>query len=199
MTRFLTVLVLMCTAILCRAASPGDVVDRMATVVNGSPSVTVDFVIVDGAGNDLPSTLIVSKDKFRLSSQGIETWYDGKTQWTYFSEPGQLTLTEPTAEELLENNPLAILGSWKKLYTATSTGRPDEVSLDALQRTAAVKNVRLTADASTSMPQKMLITFSNGQQATVLVKNIRKGKAVPASTFVYDSKRFPAKETVDLR
>lgn len=197
--RFLSFVVVAFVMLCAMAVTPATVIERCGSTLNSSPSVTVKFTVVNEAGEELPSSLIVSGRQFRLSTSGMEVWYDGSTQWTYYSAGDQLSISEPTPEELLECNPLAVVDNWKKLYNATSTGRANEVMLESKSRSAAVRSILLTANASTSLPEKLLVSFSNGQMATILVKSILKGKAVPASTFKYDSRRYPASEIVDLR
>lgn len=182
-----------------KAATPAEVADKCAATLAGSPSVTVDFTVVDSNGNEGASSLIVSGNKFRLTAPGMETWYDGATQWTYYEAESQLSISEPTAEELIECNPLALVSNWKKLFSAVSTGRKNEVRLDAKNKSTSLKSVLMTVNPATSLPSRMLVTFSNSRQATILIKNIRKGKTVPASTFRYDSKKYSPREVVDLR
>ncbi len=53
-----------------------------------------------------PGTIVMSGRCFRLEMFSIEAAYDGKTLYMYSPETDELTLTEPTEEELLESNPL---------------------------------------------------------------------------------------------
>lgn len=182
-----------------RASGPGDVVDKCAAAINSSPSVTVDFTVVDDAGNQLESTLIVAKDKFRLTTPEMETWFDGKTQWTLFPQASQLSISEPTPSELIDSNPLAVVNNWRSLYTASATGRKDEVRLTAKNKSTSFRTVLITADAGTSYPAKILVTLSNGRTATILVKNIHKGKAMPLSTFRCNPDAHKVSEVIDLR
>lgn len=192
-------LILTLVALVARAASPSQVLDRCASTIESSPSVTIDFTLVGEEGAEMPSTLIVSGEKFRLSTAGMETWFDGTTQWTYATADRSVSITEPTAAELLEVNPLAIVSNWKTLYNAAPTQRANEAKLTAKTKGATVKEVLVTVNPATGLPTKMLIQLGNGHKATVLVKDIKRGKTVPASTFKYDKNRFPSKEIIDLR
>lgn len=192
-------LFLMLVALVANAATPSHVLDRCASTLSSSPSVTVDFTIVGDDGVEMPSTLIVAAEKFRLSTPGMETWFDGTTQWTYTASDRSVSITEPTTAELLEVNPLAIVSQWKTLYNATPTQRANEIKLSAKSKGSTVKEVLLTVNPKTGLPAKMLIMLGNGQKASVLVKNIKNGKTMPASTFKYDKNRYPAKEVIDLR
>ena len=53
-----------------------------------------------------PGEIIMQGNKFRLEMFDIEAAYDGKTMYMYSSQTDELTLSNPTEEELLESNPL---------------------------------------------------------------------------------------------
>ena len=53
-----------------------------------------------------PGSIVMRGDKFRLEMFGLDAAYDGKTLYMYSGETDELTLSNPTEEELLEANPL---------------------------------------------------------------------------------------------
>jgi len=53
-----------------------------------------------------PGTLIMQGRLFRLEMFNIEAAYDGRTMYMYSPETDELTLTNPTEQELVETNPL---------------------------------------------------------------------------------------------
>ena len=55
---------------------------------------------------NFPGEIIMQGSKFRLEMFDLEAAYDGKTMYMYSSQTDELTLSNPTEEELLESNPL---------------------------------------------------------------------------------------------
>ena len=53
-----------------------------------------------------PGSIVMSGDHFRLDMFGIEAAYDGKTLYMYSADTDELTLSNPTEQELVETNPL---------------------------------------------------------------------------------------------
>ena len=53
-----------------------------------------------------PGSIIMCGDKFRLEMFAIEAAYDGKTLYMYTADVDELTLSNPTQQELVETNPL---------------------------------------------------------------------------------------------
>lgn len=53
-----------------------------------------------------PGSLVMSGNRFHLEMFNIEAAYDGKTLYMYSPETDELTLSNPTEQELVETNPL---------------------------------------------------------------------------------------------
>lgn len=177
------------------------IIARCATKVSNSPSVSFKFTLKYG---DTTSAcdMVVAKEKYHLSSPQMKVWYDGNTQWTYAVDNHELSITEPTVDELLEANPFAILNHYDRIYNARrlKTNSPgDVVELTAKAKTENIRKAIVTIDPSTHLPLKMVVTMSNGRTFTVNVVSSAVGKVPAASTFVYDKKKFPASEIIDLR
>lgn len=52
-----------------------------------------------------PGTIIIHAQKFILTMFGIEAAYDGKTLYMYSSDTDELTITDPSQQELVQANP----------------------------------------------------------------------------------------------
>ena len=48
-------------------------------------------------------------DKFRIMLGGNETKFNGKTQWIFVSDYNEVSITEPTVDELKDISPLAMI------------------------------------------------------------------------------------------
>ena len=53
-----------------------------------------------------PGTITMSGNCFRLSMFSVDAAYDGKTMYMYSGDTDELTLSNPTDQELVETNPL---------------------------------------------------------------------------------------------
>ena len=45
-------------------------------------------------------TLILKGNKFYLQCGGVESWFDGRTQWSYVKQNQEVNVSTPTAEEV---------------------------------------------------------------------------------------------------
>lgn len=181
------------------AESAEHILARCAKAINTAPSISLKFTL-EFDKHILPCDLIMSKNKYRLSSKEMQVWYDGATQWTYLTANKQLSITEPTIDELLESNPFAIINNYSKAYTCRKlNGSEQRIELKAKSKATGIQNAIVTVNPKTNLPTKVVVTLSNGTSMTASAATTTVGKLPPSSTFIYNKDKFPAKEIVDLR
>ena len=193
----LVVMILTCNA----AETATSILDKAAEKVKMSKSLNASYTIT-ADGHKQNGTLTISGDRFTISSPQISSWYDGKTQWTYSTQTGEVNITEPTPEELQQVNPFAIINSFRKLYKATLLKSPStekRIKLTALKQKNDIKNVVLTLSASTLYPTSIELTLSNRRVVTININSVSTGNALPISDFRFDSKKYQGIPVVDLR
>lgn len=147
-------------------------------------------------------TATMSGVAFMFDTPQMAVWYDGKTQWAMLKSSGEVSITEPTADELTASNPFAILNSYQKSYKARrlsdSAGRY-RVELTPLSPASGIKKIIIFADKTTKWPAVVEITFNDARKIELTVDSFKSIPAVPATKFRYDAKHFPATEIIDLR
>lgn len=164
-------------------------------------SISAQFTL-SGVGNSTDGTITISSDKFHLSTPLLSIWYNGRTQWTYSAETNEVNITEPTVEELQQVNPFAIINSFRMQFNATllkSANSMYRIQLTPLKSVnTSISKAIVTLNASTLYPNEIALTIDNNI-ITIKTKNIKAIKNVPHKTFVFDEKKYPNAEIVDLR
>ncbi len=97
------------------------ILDKAVQTLQRSAGITADFQITMEAGQSdqkqtLNGSLWLKNSKFKLVIPGVETYFDGITQWVYITEANEVTISNPTTAELQEINPALLLASYKKDY-----------------------------------------------------------------------------------
>ena len=90
--------------------------DRVADTFRQAEGVEIAFEVRAPEGTS-EGRIRLKGEKFRLDTEGITTWFDGRTQWTYLENSDEVNVSEPTAEELQSINPYAWLSLYKNGYT----------------------------------------------------------------------------------
>lgn len=157
---------------------------------------------ISGKSESTNASLTFSGNKFVIKSSDMEIWYDGKNQWAYSPRTEEVSLTEPTSEELSQTNPLSMLDYFAANFTAEmlpATKGMKNIRLTAKSKRSDISTVNLSLNSATLEPAVIKVRLSSGEQFTVTVTSLRQGKALPASFFTYHRNLHPNAEIIDLR
>ena len=88
-----------------------DILDRAADAFRREGGIKITFSVRAPEGNSNGS-IRLKGDKFLLETEGVTTWFDGRTQWSYLASSDEVNVSEPAPEELQSINPY----SWLSLY-----------------------------------------------------------------------------------
>ncbi len=187
-----TILLALAMPVLAAASVPASVT-RAVKQVNDAASLSVTCSI-----NGQPAELLLSNPCFSIDLGKARIVYDGKTQWSYNATDREVTILNPTPDELNQANPLLILRNLANDFNGTSVkGKPNAVRLTPLDPENDVAEATVTFDPTSGWPVAMtLITGSGRAEITNLKFSTSKTKK-PASAFTF---KAPAGTTItDLR
>ncbi len=202
-SRLLTVILALTATIVCKAASDTaeNVLNRAAKDLSSAPSVEVTYTLSGADGASGKGSLVIAGERFHIVMPEVQIWYDGNTQWVYNSDTQEVSITEPTAEELQQINPFVIINRFRSAYQAKLlSDKPTlkKVRLTALSPRADILQADLTLDASYH-PVEIDLTLANHSKMTVKITRFTTGKSLPISEFRFDGAKFPSAEVIDLR
>lgn len=183
-----------------------DILDRAADAFRREGGVKITFSVRAPEGNTNGS-IRLKGDKFLLETEGVTTWFDGRTQWSYLASSDEVNVSEPTLEELQSINPYSWLSLYKqdyKLKVAKTGNASDDtaykVVMNATKRSQNMQCIILYIEKGSFRPLK-LSTVQRGSKdaAVVFINSYQTGKNYDDSLFVFDRKAYPTAELVDLR
>ena len=143
-------------------------------------------------------------DKFKLSLNNVDTYFNGQTQWVYMKENKEVTISTPTVDELKEVNPLLLLTSYKTGYqikkeedTTYSGKAVYDLKLYPEDKNAPYFQIRILIEKTTLNPLLVEARSRNGVTTSVKLKQYQENQNLSSSTFVFT----PAAddEVIDLR
>lgn len=180
--------------------SAAAIMQRCADKIEKMPSATIDFAV--NAAKPYTGILTMSQSKFILKTPALSIWFDGKTQWAYIADNKEVNISEPTPEELLESNPFNIIAQFNKHYTCRRLkDAPGAyiIQLTPKSKDSTISSAKITIDKTSDRPTALLLNFASGHSLAISISNIKTGKTMPASSFKFDKKSYPAAEIIDLR
>lgn len=103
-----------------------------------------------------PGEIIMQGNKFRLEMLDMEAAYDGKTMYMYSGNTDELTLSNPTEQELLEANPFlyakALVDVCNVTERASSDAAQTIITLTPKDQTIGISRFVLKVRNSDLMP-----------------------------------------------
>ena len=183
-----------------------DILDRAADAFRREGGVKITFSVRAPEGNTNGS-IRLKGDKFLLETEGVTTWFDGRTQWSYLASSDEVNVSEPTPEELQSINPYSWLSLYKqdyKLKVAKTGNASDDtaykVVMNATKRSQDMQCIILYIEKGSFRPLKLSMVQRGSKDASVVfINSYQTGKNYDDSLFVFDRKAYPTAELVDLR
>ena len=143
-------------------------------------------------------------NRFYLNSGGIQSWFDGTTQWSYLESSEEVNVSNPTPEELQTINPYALLSIYKSGYNYKYTGIKSRNSKQGFEVILTPENKQditsITLFVSqTYQPLYIKVEQSNKSANEIIVTSYQTNQPLDNATFKFDKKKFPNAEVIDLR
>lgn len=186
------------------AESARDILNKTLTALDATPAIEAEYAVTSSDGSIINGIIILSGNKFTIKADGMATWYDGKTQWTYSESTAEVNITEPTDDEIAELNPLVILRSDSDVYNLKLKKRTKEgnYQLELIDRTDGDMNIAravIVLNPSTYLPISASVEVSSGERYKLIFKNLKKLNSISENTFRFNPKDYKGVEIIDLR
>ncbi|RHI91377.1 MULTISPECIES: LolA-like putative outer membrane lipoprotein chaperone [Phocaeicola] len=175
-----------------------EILDKTANALQQAGGIRATF---EGTGN---GTLLLKGNRFYLNSGGIQSWFDGKTQWSYLESSEEVNVSNPTPEELQTINPYALLSIYKNGYNYKYAGTKSRNGKQGFEVILTPENKQditsITLFVSqTYQPLYIKVEQSNKSANEIIVTSYQTNQPLDNATFKFDKKKFPNAEVIDLR
>jgi outer membrane lipoprotein carrier protein len=165
--------------------------------------------VEDGKGKVQGSrkgTVFMKGPKYRVSVTGQEIFCDGSNIWTYDKSSNEVTITKfdasanmITPQKLFTNfydkDFLYKLNGEKKIAGKTI----QEIEMTPVDKTKTFHKVYVNVDKAAKAIYSTRVLEKNGNKYTYTVNTLNGNAAVSDAQFVFDKKKYPGVEEVDLR
>ena len=117
-----------------------------------------------------PGTISMCGDQFLLSMFNLQAAYDGKTLYMYSAETDELTLSNPTQQELVETNPFlyakALVNVCNITERTVSDGKQTLITLTPKDQSIGINRFTLRVRTSDLMP--LQVEIKEGKKTSTL-------------------------------
>lgn len=192
-------------------ANAKKVLDAVSTKFKTFKGVLANFTlqVEDSKGKVQGSkkgTVYMKGTKYRVNITGQEIFCDGNNIWTYDRSANEVTITKfdaganvITPQKLFTNfydkDFLYKLNGEKKLGGKTV----QEIEMTPVDKTKAFHKVYVYVDKAAKTINSTKVMEKNGNKYTYTVNSLNGNAPVSDAQFVFDKKKYPGVEEVDLR
>lgn len=175
-----------------------EILDKTTNALQQAGGIRATF---GGTGN---GTLLLKGNQFYLNSGGIQSWFDGKTQWSYLESSEEVNVSNPTPEELQTINPYALLSIYKNGYnykyaeTKSRNGKQGFEVILTPENKQDITSITLFV-SQTYQPLYIKVEQNNKSANEIIVTSYQTNQPLDNATFKFDKKKFPNAEVIDLR
>lgn len=175
-----------------------DVLEKTVRALQQAGGIRTTF---DGTNK---GTLLLKDNRFYLNCGGVQSWFDGKTQWSYLENSEEVNVTTPTAEELQTIHPYALLSIYKKGYNyryAGSKKRNGQQGYEVILTPEEKQDIAsITLFVSLAYQPLYIKVEPEGQPANeIIITSYQTNQPLDNASFIFDKKKFPNAEVIDLR
>lgn len=185
------------------------VLDAVSAKFKNYKSVQAKFLLKmeNASGKSLGNkagTVYMKGTKYRISVPGQEIFSDGSNTWTYDKASNEVTINkiDPAANSITPQKLFTNFYDKDFLYKLNDdvkmSGKTmQEIELTPIDKTKAFHKVLLYVNNAAINTTKVF--EKTGNRYTYSVSSMVTNKAIDESNFVFDPKKYPGVETVDLR
>ena len=153
---------------------------------------------------DLQGEIILKGEKFHLNSNGIQSWYDGKTQWSYSEDTQEVNISTPTPEEIQSINPYSLMQTYKNGYKCRYMGESLLSATSTFQvmllpeKKGDIESITLylTKDY---LPKAIRVKPNGQAETEIIINSCRLHQPNDESIFTFNKRDFPDADIIDMR
>ena len=187
------------------------ILDAVSAKFRTFKSAKASFVykVENAAGKALSTkngTVYMKGTKYRVSIVGQEIFCDGNNVWTYDKAANEVTITKFDTE----NNTLTPQKLFTNFYDKDflyklngekkqGTKMIQEIEMTPIDKTKAFHKVYVYVDKSGKIINGTRVLEKSGNRYTYSVSSLAANASIADAFFVFDVKKYPGVEVVDLR
>jgi outer membrane lipoprotein-sorting protein len=187
------------------------ILDNVSKKVKSLKSLKANFSItISGAKGAKPQTkkgtVNMKGDKYYISLSGQEIYCDTKTIWTYMKESNEVQVTSFDPNENSFTPSKLFTNFYDKEYSYKYVGeqtvggkKVDVINLTPTNKTKQYSKVELMIDKANSVVAGGKMYEKNGNVYSYTVSGYTPNPALTDAMFIFNAKKYPKVEVVDLR
>jgi outer membrane lipoprotein carrier protein len=184
------------------------ILDKFADNALKAPSVSMKFNLVtvnqtDNTRDTLEGSVILSKNKYKLSLPDNTVWFNGETSWSYLPAEQEITITKADKKDnSFQSRPSLIFSMYKKDYKSRLIGEnQDFYTVDLYPDDIKGELIRVRLIIGKPLFNLINLEYKrrDGVIITLQVTDYDLKVKPEANTFIFQPEKFKDVEVIDMR
>ena len=187
------------------------ILDQVSAKTKAYPSIIADFSfslenLQEEISEVYDGSIILKGNKYKVNLMDMDTYFDGEVQYTHMIDADEVNITIPDMEDEERLNPATIFTIYEEGYTYNyvSEGSVNgkachEIDLYPINRDKPFSRIKLLVLKDNLQIYSIRQVGKDGNNYTVIVKNMKTNESVDDSKFVFDKAANPNVDIIDMR
>lgn len=187
------------------------ILDKVSAKFKTYKTVTANFTLsITNASGKIEGTktgvVYMKGSKYRVNISGQEIYSDGDNIWTYDKSANEVQLTkfDPSSNTITPQKMFTNFYDKDFLYKLNGDMKEgnktvQEIELTPVDKTKTFFKVLVYVDKATKNIVSSKVFEKNGNHYIYKVTSMKTNTNLPDSLFVFDTKKYPKAEVIDLR
>jgi len=160
---------------------------------------------INKTSQSFDGTIQMKGNKFKIDTPDRNIYFDGKTQWVYDKSYEEVSISEPTGEEIQALNPKLIFSVYKNNSNLKYVGTKTDIKMRKVQEVSIfpkkgeITQINVQINNADYFPVMFHIFYKNKIENIIYINKYQTNQNFSDDLFVFDKKQFPNAEIIDLR
>jgi len=210
---YLTIYLFLVTNILFGQSDPKaiEILDRVSAHMQTFKTMYAEFQFIlennqENITDKRYGKIWIKGDKYKIDMMGTETYFNGKSQWTYLKESNEVNITTPDPDDDETINPAKIFDIYQKGFKVRYIAQKFEdtralyvIDLYPIDKSKPFSRITLKIDKDKNELYAFKRFDKDGNYYTIKIGKITPNKPLVESTFLFNKAKHPGVEIIDLR
>jgi len=188
-----------------------EILDKVSAKTKSYNTISADFTFsMENLQEEISETnegkILIKGDKYKVTLMGVDTYFDGKTIYTFLKEAEEVNITEPDPEDEETLNPATIFTIYDKGFKYRYVGEGTEngktfyeIDLYPENRDKPYSRIKLRILKDELTLYSLRQVGKDGNNYTVVVNSIKTNIPLDDNDFVFDPAKYPDVDVIDMR
>jgi outer membrane lipoprotein-sorting protein len=184
------------------------ILDKFSENAQKAPSVSIKFDLItknltENKIDTLKGSVILNKDKYKLTLPDNIVWFNGETSWSYLPAEQEVTITKANRKDnTFQSRPSMIFTMYKKDYKSRLIEeKPDSYIIDLYPEDLKSDLMRVRLSIGKSLLNLISLEYKrkDGVESILHVLEYDLKLKPSTDTFIFQTDKYKGAEIIDMR